>query len=67
MALNLDVEVQNLVEIERQAVSVRSKDLMPFLTSRLAKLTRGKTLHAYREILTANAGLAARIAHELKG
>ena len=54
-----------LVEIERQAASIHSRDLTPFLTSRLARLTRGKTLEAYKAILTANAILAARIAGQL--
>jgi pseudouridine-5'-phosphate glycosidase len=56
---------QQLLEIERQAASIHSRDLTPFLTSRLARLTRGKTLGAYKAILTANATLAARIAGQL--
>jgi len=51
--------------VGRQAVSVHTKDLTPYLTSRLARLTGGKTLEAYEAILAANATLAARIAREL--
>jgi pseudouridine-5'-phosphate glycosidase len=56
---------QQLLEIERQAASIHSRDLTPFLTSRLARLTRGKTLAAYKAILTVNATLGARIASQL--
>jgi pseudouridylate synthase len=56
---------QNLLEVEREAASVPSKDLTPFLTTRLARLTKGKTLQAYKAILAANATLAARIARQL--
>jgi pseudouridine-5'-phosphate glycosidase len=56
---------QQLLEVELQAARVHSKDLTPFLTSRLARLTGGKTLQAYKAILAANATLAARIAREL--
>jgi pseudouridine-5'-phosphate glycosidase len=65
LALDTDRYGQQLLEVEREAASVRSKDLTPFLTSRLAYFTRGKTLEAYKAILVANAGLAARIAKEL--
>src|SRR6516164_9623346 len=56
---------QQLLEIERQAARIHSRDLTPFLTSRLARLTRGKTLAAYKAILTVNATLAARVASQL--
>lgn len=67
VALDPDVFAQSLLEIERQAASVNSKDLTPFLTSRLARLTGGKTLQAYKAILAANATLAGRIARHLTG
>jgi pseudouridine-5'-phosphate glycosidase len=56
---------RQLLEVERQAARVHSKDLTPFLTSRLARLTGGKTLQTYKAILAANAALAARIALQL--
>jgi pseudouridine-5'-phosphate glycosidase len=56
---------QSLLEIEQQAAGVRGKDLTPFLTTRLARLTGNKTLGAYKAILAANATLAARIAAQL--
>jgi pseudouridylate synthase len=55
----------HLLEVEREAANVASKDLTPFLTNRLARLTKGKTLQAYKAILAANAALAARIARQL--
>jgi pseudouridylate synthase len=65
VALDPELYGQSLMEIERQAASVRSKDLTPFLTSRLARLTANKTLEAYKAILAGNATLAARIARHL--
>jgi pseudouridine-5'-phosphate glycosidase len=65
VALDPAIYGEQLLEVERQAASVQSKDLTPFLTSRLARLTGGKTLEAYEAILAANATLAARIALEL--
>ncbi len=65
MALDTDLYGQNLLELEREAAKVHSKDLTPFLTSRLARVTGGKTLQAYRAMLVANATLAARIARHL--
>jgi pseudouridine-5'-phosphate glycosidase len=62
VALDPERYGQSLLEIEQQAASVRSKDLTPFLTNRLARLTGNKTLQAYKAILAANAALAARIA-----
>src|SRR5262245_4946623 len=52
-ALDPSLFAQNLLEIERQAAKVHSKDLTPFLTSRLARLTSGRTLEAYKAILAA--------------
>jgi pseudouridine-5'-phosphate glycosidase len=66
LALDTDRYGQQLLEVEREAASVRSKDLTPFLTSRLARFTGGKTLQAYKAILVGNATLAARIARHLK-
>jgi pseudouridine-5'-phosphate glycosidase len=67
VALDPSIYAEKLLEVERQAASVHTKDLTPFLTSRLARLTGGKTLGAYKAILAANATLAARIARELAG
>jgi pseudouridine-5'-phosphate glycosidase len=67
VALDPELYGANLLEIEAQAAKVRSKDLTPFLTSRLARLTGNKTLQAYKAILAANAALAARIAGQLAG
>jgi pseudouridine-5'-phosphate glycosidase len=64
-ALDPTVYANTLLEVERQAASVRTRDLTPVLTSRLARLTRGKSLEAYKAIVAANAALAARIAREL--
>jgi pseudouridine-5'-phosphate glycosidase len=65
LALDPNLYGQSLFEVERQAAGLRSRDLTPYLTSRLARLTQGKTLEAYKAILAANAALAARIAREL--
>ncbi len=66
VALDPEEYAHNLIEVERQAGrDLRSKDLTPYLTSRLARLTSGKTLLAYKAILAANASLAARIAQAL--
>jgi pseudouridine-5'-phosphate glycosidase len=67
VALDPERYGQSVLEIEHQAASVRSKDLTPFLTSRLARLTGNKSLEAYKAILSANAALAARIAGHLAG
>jgi len=67
MALDTDLYGQNLLEVEREAAKVHCKDLTPFLTSRLARVTGGKTLQAYKAMLVANATLAARIAQHLTG
>jgi pseudouridine-5'-phosphate glycosidase len=65
VALDPAVYASNLVEVERQVASTRTRDLTVVLTSRLARLTRGKSLQAYKAILAANAALAARVAREL--
>jgi pseudouridine-5'-phosphate glycosidase len=67
IALDPELYGQRLLEIEHEAARVRGKDLTPFLTSRLARLTGNKTLEAYKAILAANATLAARIARQLAG
>ena len=64
-ALDPELYGLNLLEIEREAANVHSKDLTPFLTSRLARLTSNKTLEAYKTILIANAILATRIARQM--
>ena len=53
-----------LRQVERQAAdaSVRGKELTPFLLSRLAEVTEGKTLRANQALVIANARLAARVA-----
>ncbi|HKI38796.1 MAG TPA: pseudouridine-5'-phosphate glycosidase [Gemmataceae bacterium] len=66
-ALDPELYGQSLLEIEGEAAKVRSKDLTPFLTSRLARLTGNRTLSAYKTILASNAALAARIARHLSG
>jgi pseudouridine-5'-phosphate glycosidase len=65
VALDPTEYADKILEVERQAASVRGKDLTPFLTSRLNRLTGGKTLEAYKAILAANAALAAAVAREL--
>jgi pseudouridine-5'-phosphate glycosidase len=62
VALDPNGLAEALVDVERHAARVRSKDLTPFLMSRLVRLTGGKALQLYRAILTANAALAARVA-----
>jgi len=44
---------------------VRGPALTPFLLSRLAEITQGKTLQANQALLVANAGLAAQVARHL--
>ena len=50
---------------EAQAAGVRGKAVTPWVLSRLAALTDGRTLDANEALVVANAGLAARIAREL--
>lgn len=49
-------------EARAAAEGVRGNSLTPVLLSELADLTRGKTLHANRALVVANARLAARVA-----
>jgi pseudouridylate synthase len=66
-ALDPGVFLQALSEAERQAlgVGVRGKELTPFLLSRLAEITEGRTLKANHALVIANARLAAEVAREL--
>ena len=56
-----------LIEAERQATAagVRGPAVTPFLLARLAELTGGRSLRANRELIVANAQLAAGVAKEL--
>jgi pseudouridine-5'-phosphate glycosidase len=56
-----------LERAERQAdtAGVRGPAVTPFLLSRLAELTGGRSLRANRELIVANARLAAEVAAEL--
>jgi pseudouridine-5'-phosphate glycosidase len=56
-----------LKQAQRQAAdaSVRGKELTPFLLTRLAEVTEGKTLRANHVLVIANARLAARVARVL--
>ena len=49
-------------ESQARAQGVRGPALTPFLLTRLAELTDGRTLHANQALIVANARLAARIA-----
>jgi pseudouridine-5'-phosphate glycosidase len=49
-------------EAEAAGQGIRGKAVTPFLLSRLAEHTQGKTLTLNRELIVANAGLAAQIA-----
>jgi pseudouridine-5'-phosphate glycosidase len=53
-----------LRQAQRQAAdaSVRGKEVTPFLLTRLAEVTEGKTLRANHVLVIANARLAARVA-----
>jgi pseudouridylate synthase len=52
-------------ETHARAANVRGPALTPFLLSRLAELTEGKTLRANQALIVANARLAARVATAL--
>ena len=52
-------------EHDAARAGVRGADLTPFLLARLAELTGGRTLAANRELIVANAGLAAGVAAAL--
>jgi pseudouridine-5'-phosphate glycosidase len=56
-----------LAEAERRAAQahVSGPALTPFLLARLAEITQGRTLRANRELVVANAGLAAAVAAAL--
>jgi pseudouridine-5'-phosphate glycosidase len=53
-----------LVEVESDAagVGVRGKEVTPFMLSRLAEVTHGKTLRVNQALVIANARLAAQVA-----
>src|SRR5260370_42264485 len=69
LALTPDELQPALVEVKQQAAAskVRSRDLPPFLMTRLNRLTKGRALKAYRGSMEANARLAAQIAREMAG
>jgi pseudouridine-5'-phosphate glycosidase len=56
-----------IVEAEREAATanIRGKELTPYLLAKLAATTSGRSLLANRELLVANARLAARIASSM--
>jgi pseudouridine-5'-phosphate glycosidase len=54
-----------IAESEAAANTVRGGAVTPYLLSRLAELTGGRTLRANRALIVANAGLAAKVAREL--
>jgi pseudouridine-5'-phosphate glycosidase len=66
VALGPDEFAHGLLELERQAAhEAGGGPAAASPTARLARLTRGKTLRAYRAIYVANAGLAAQVAGRL--
>ncbi len=67
VALDSDELEAALSEAEAQAAAagIRGKDLTPFLLARLAEITQGRTLQANRELVIANARLAAQVAKPL--
>ena len=56
-----------LQKAEQAAVGVRGPALTPFLLKKLAEMTGGRTLTANRELIVANARLAAEVAVVLAG
>lgn len=64
MALEPEEFATALVEVETDAadVGVRGKDVTPFLLTRLAEVTQGKTLRVNQALVLANARLAAQVA-----
>jgi pseudouridine-5'-phosphate glycosidase len=66
-ALERDEFEAALAEAEKlaQQAGVRGPALTPFLLARLAELTEGRTLAANRELILANARLAAQVARAL--
>ena len=67
VALSAEEFETALATAEKQAASagVRGAALTPFLLARLADLTGGRSLAANRELIVANARLAAEVAKEL--
>jgi pseudouridine-5'-phosphate glycosidase len=71
VAADVALEQKEFDDAVRQAdkqaseTGVRGNRLTPFLLARLAELTNGKTLHANRALVVANARLAAQVASEL--
>jgi pseudouridine-5'-phosphate glycosidase len=51
---------------EAQVHRVAGKDLTPFLLTRLAVHTKGKSLEVNRDLVVANARLAAQVANALQ-
>jgi pseudouridine-5'-phosphate glycosidase len=66
-ALDPDDFRQGMLELERQASArdVRGKSSPRQAAERLARLTKGKTVRAYRAILVANARVGAQVAGRL--
>ncbi len=56
---------QRAAEDEAERAGVRGPALTPFLLARLATLTEGRTLEVNRDLIVANARLAARLARAL--
>jgi pseudouridine-5'-phosphate glycosidase len=67
VALDVGELAAAVVEAERRATlaEVRGPARTPFLLARLAEITDGRTLRANRELIVANAHLAAQIARSL--
>jgi pseudouridine-5'-phosphate glycosidase len=67
VALSAEEFETALASAERQATTsaVKGPALTPFLLARLAELTGGRSLRANRELIVANARLAAELAKEL--
>ncbi|MFO0864268.1 MAG: pseudouridine-5'-phosphate glycosidase [Gemmataceae bacterium] len=67
-ALPADEIERAIVEAERDAANanIRGKELTPFLLAKLAAATSGRSLIANRDLLLANARLAARIAERVR-
>jgi pseudouridine-5'-phosphate glycosidase len=58
-------EALGRAEKQANAAGIRGPAVTPFLLARLAELTGGRSLRANRELIVANAGLAAEVAAEL--
>ena len=59
-------QAMRVAEEQAAAAGIRGKGLTPFLLSKLAEATEGKTLQANRALVVANASLAARLARECR-